>query len=356
MTRFHILENWTSAGTNSRILRSKLCNRVTPFHALNNTCIKCQKMTMLNEKNEDKDIDDKENNKSFNTRTLQQKEKEDMSKKLPKSVKKKISIPGTTDEMIELILSQANNASKDPRGRRWTEGMINVCLQWYCKSPQSYEHFRGSQYLVLPCKSTLFQYKNKVKHQVGFDDSIFDWMLEEAKRRDIPEEGYTGGIIIDEMSIQSDIQICKNNDVIELSGLMDVGEEGNLCNTLRKGKNEKILGTHALQFVFLGVNGFRFPFAHFISDGVQVPELYPLFWEAVDRLSLFGFKAVYTCTDGAQSNRTFMHINTSADKYFTCDCPCNFGKMVFIMDCKYVIKKIRNNVLKVAFLRHQQDY
>jgi hypothetical protein len=335
MSRFHILETLNINGKCFRSLRSKLCNRVILFTAVNKTCIKCQRMTMFTTTDVHvSTTSNMENIKPPDTNKI--------------TCKEQIInlIPGATNEMAELILNQAQNACKDPRGRRWSENMISNCLKWYCRSPQSYESFRDSKYLLLTSKSTLIDYKNRVKQQIGFDEEIFDWMLEEAKRNNLPEEGYTGGIIIDEMSIQSDLQICKNGDVIEMSGFMDIGQEGNLCYNMRKGKNEKILGTHALQFVFLGVNGFRFPFAHFISDGIQGPELYPLFWEAVDRLRRFGFKAVYTCMDGAQSNRTFMHINTSAEKSFITNCPCNLDTMVFLMDSKHVIKKIRNNILK----------
>jgi hypothetical protein len=38
-------------------------------------------------------------------------------------------------------------------------------------------------------------------------------MHTEAKRLKIPTEGWTGGIVIDEMSIQEDLQICKSGDV-----------------------------------------------------------------------------------------------------------------------------------------------
>jgi hypothetical protein len=39
--------------------------------------------------------------------------------------------------------------------------------------------------------------------------------------------------VIDEMSIQEDLQICKSGDGIEIVGLVDLGEEGNICKTLR---------------------------------------------------------------------------------------------------------------------------
>ena len=56
------------------------------------------------------------------------------------------------------------------------------------------------------------------------------------------------------MSIQSDIQICKGGDMVELSGLEEIGES-NICHTIRRGKNEKYIGTHALQMVFLPISG-----------------------------------------------------------------------------------------------------
>ena len=80
----------------------------------------------------------------------------------------------------------------------------------------------------------------------------------------------------------------------------DLGEEANASSVIRTGKNERSIGTYALQFVFLGLTGFRFPFAHFISNGIQGTELYQLFWEAVDKLQMFGFRIVYTSVDGAQ--------------------------------------------------------
>jgi len=92
---------------------------------------------------------------------------------------------------------------------------------------------RESGYLLLPSRSILFQYKTKVKQNVGFDDDIFRWMQEKAHSKDLCEEGYMGGLIIDEMAIQADIEITKSGDVIELVGLSDVREEGNLSNMLR---------------------------------------------------------------------------------------------------------------------------
>jgi hypothetical protein len=131
-----------------------------------------------------------------------------------------------------------------------------------------------------------------------------------------------------------------------MTGLVEVGQEGYACQVLRNAINEQKLGTHVLQLVFLGITGFRFPFAHFISDGVQAPQLYSIFWDAVDKLRMFGFNCIFTCMDGAQSNRTFMKMHLQDHVNFTTQSPCSFQPMTFIMDPSHVIKKIRNNLLK----------
>lgn len=167
--------------------------------------------------------------------------------------------------------------------------------------------------LVLPSAKLLILYKNCVRQKVGFHDDIFEWMYNEATRLEVPKEGFVGGIVLDKMSIQEDLQIEKTRSGIELIGFVNKGDEGNTCTTLRAGMSEKKLGKHVLQFVFLGLTGFRFPFAPFISDQIQGYDLHMLFWEAVDRLQMFGFICSFISMDGAANNRSFMNINV-ADK------------------------------------------
>ena len=344
MSRFHVLEMYKSTNAQSRRLKTMLCHQVTPITSETHTCEKCRKMTIQSGSIQGPHSSSADHSNS--TSSTDQTSTCDSKKVTTKDEILKM-FPGATEEMLEMLLNQSQNSIRDPKGRRWTPGLLSVCLKWYCRSPQSYEAFRDTKFLILPSKSTLVQYKARIRQRVGFDDDIFLWMFEEARRKNIPVEGYNGGLIIDEMSIQSDIQICKNGDLIELTGFVDVGDEGNSNLILRKGKNERTIGTHALQFVFLGLSGFRFPIAHFVSDGIQPSELDPLFWEGVDKLRMFGFNVLYTCMDGAQSNRTFMHINVGVDsKTFSTPSPCSFDHMIFMMDCKHVTKKIRNNILK----------
>ena len=127
-------------------------------------------------------------------------------------------------------------------------------------------------------------------------------------------------------------KLQKLGDIIELNGFANIGEEGNMCHTHRTGADKIKLGTHILQLLFVGLTGFRFPVAHFATDQIQGPELYTVFWEAVDLIESYGFTVLYTCMDGAQCNRVFMHINLTDSIGFTSTNPCNGGKMVFTMD------------------------
>lgn len=133
-------------------------------------------------------------------------------------------------------------------------------------------------------------------------------MANEAAIRNIPPEGYEGGILIDEMSIQSDLQFSKVNGKIQLIGFTDLTPESIVMDKIKTGKKERQLATHVLQFVFIGFTGFRFPFAHFPSVTASGSDLYLLFWKAVHMLAMFNFKVTFVSTDGAQSNRDLMHI------------------------------------------------
>ena len=64
--------------------------------------------------------------------------------------------------------------------------------------------------------------------------------------------GYEGRLILDEMSIQPDLQFYCKDGRHHLIGFTDLGEESYLMNSIQNGKNEVKLATHVLQFTFLG--------------------------------------------------------------------------------------------------------
>lgn len=137
---------------------------------------------------------------------------------------------------------------------------------------------------------------------------MLEWMANEAKIKNIPPVGFQGGLIIDEMSIQPDLQYRKLNNNTQLIGFTECTPESIVFDQIKNNKCEKTLVTHVLQFVFLGFTGFRFPFAHFPSYTASGHELYSLIWKSVNMLSTFGFIIQYISTDGAQSNRDLFKI------------------------------------------------
>lgn len=63
-----------------------------------------------------------------------------------------------------------------------------------------------------------------------------------------------------------------------------------LFHFVLSGKETIDVASHVLQFVFLGNNGFRFPFAHFPTKEADPASLYTNFWKAVGWLRGLGFR------------------------------------------------------------------
>jgi hypothetical protein len=76
----------------------------------------------------------------------------------------------------------------------------------------------------------------------------------------------------------------------------------------QKQNPELKMASHILQFIYLGEDGFRFPFAFYPTNGVNAPDLFILFWQCLQMLNNWEFNVDYVCMDGAVCNRSFMSI------------------------------------------------
>ena len=88
--------------------------------------------------------------------------------------------------------------------------------------------------------------------------------------------------------------------------------------------------------MFLGNNGFRFPFAHFPTTEADPASLYTIFWQGVGWLKRFGFTTNYCCCDGKEANRSFvkMHFkgkDPEKERFMTLN-PFTRKPMVFLLD------------------------
>ena len=350
------------------IYRSYLCKRILSPISKSSTCRNCQNSirTLKNAVpvNEESKTTLENVTVSFNRSTSNNMERtheeKDTDDKIilengnnddMKAILEKV-LPEASDEMLDLLVNQKQNLERNPKGRRWDKKTISLCLSLWCRSRKNYQQLRDSKVLILPSGNTLQVYKNSVDQRAGFHTDAFLWMKEEAKKHYPSESSFRGGICIDEMSIQEDLCMVKTNGEVRLVGFVDMGPEAYHLNILCTGKRERELATHVLQFLYLGLNGFRFPFACFPVTQTKAANLHFLFWQAVKFLNIYEFKVLFVSMDGAQTNRDFMKIFFSG----TSPLQGNFStrniwspldpEILFIMDYSHVIKRIRNNVLK----------
>lgn len=126
---------------------------------------------------------------------------------------------GLSEKMSAMVKSQLANANKTPKARRWDTDIIRLCLTLYCRSPKNYEFLAKGGYFVLPSSKLIRLYKNKIDQKAGVNKDVFEWMKSEAELQDIPDEGYEGGLILDEMTIQEDLQMKRSGNEFELIGI-----------------------------------------------------------------------------------------------------------------------------------------
>ncbi|CAG2216361.1 unnamed protein product [Mytilus edulis] len=348
-------------------LRSKSCKIVLPFKTSNvasHLCYFCKKSKCSPEKEKENSnctelplekkskINENKDNEVSEEVTLNEGDNGDMTEIFNKI------FPDCSVKMQTFLLSQKMALERHPFGRRWNKEIIRLCLTLWCRSPKGYIELRNSNFLILPSHNLLQRYKNSVEQKSGINKEILHWMANEAKIKNIPPEGYKGGLMIDEMSIQPDLQFRKKNGDIELIGFTECTPDSIVFENMKTGKSDRTLATHVLQLVFLGFTGFRFPFAHFPTTTATGYELYLLLWKSVQMLSMFGFCIEYVSTDGAQSNRDMMKlllpgfdsanpITCSFQNVYNVTCQ----KLFFIMDFSHVIKKSEIMSLKVE-LQH----
>ena len=111
-----------------------------------------------------------------------------------------------------------------------------MCLSIWCKSPQAYKEIQSSGMILLPSGCQLQKYKNSITQNAGLNKEVFQLMKEEAKKRNIPDLGYRGGIMFDEMAIQDDIQMKLCDGQMKLVGMVDLGDEDAYLRKLQSGK------------------------------------------------------------------------------------------------------------------------
>ncbi|XP_068680449.1 uncharacterized protein [Montipora foliosa] len=149
--------------------------------------------------------------------------------------------------------------------------------------------------------------------------------------------------------MQENLEMVVKSGKHQLVGFVDLGKGHDIMSHL-SGKGDPELASQVLQFVFLSDCGFRCPIAQFPSGSCTPSDLYFLFWEGVLKMLEEGFTIYWCILDGADVNRQFIKIHFKdtdpAERNFMTHNIYTYNPMVFIMDPKHNIKKIRNNISK----------
>ncbi|KAJ8310272.1 hypothetical protein KUTeg_012137 [Tegillarca granosa] len=141
---------------------------------------------------------------------------------------------------------------------------------------------------------------------------MMQWMYNESLRQISIPEGKYGGIILDEMAIQEDLQIVHTSQSSELYGLSFTGGDLGKMQALNSGEIADCkLANHVQQYAFTGLTGFRWPFAHFPNTQAPPAEIFITTWMCIDELTKWGFNPIYCCMDGSANNRAFLKMHFS---------------------------------------------
>ena len=174
---------------------------------------------------------------------------------------------------------------KDARSHRWSKEILSFAISLYITSPRTYRLL--TSVLFLPSESRIKKYKNNLEKDPGINHDYIQWMCKGAERTESPK---IGGLIFDEMSIQSGLQLQPHGEGLSMLGFVDFGEENSGTHTMfHQGKPLEV-ATSVLQFIFLSLNGFRFPFTYMFCEGVSTGESHTIIMDIFQTLASYEFK------------------------------------------------------------------
>ena len=233
---------------------------------------------------------------------------------------------------------------KDSRQIRWHPAMIKWCLHLKFISSGAYHALRNAGVITLPSERTLRDYTHWIRAGVGFLPEVDAQLVKEPNI--LEEKDRFVVLLWDEMKIKENLVFDKHT--CELVGFTDVGDINNQLDKVEQQcqspKGAHSVATHMLLFMVRGMfSSLEFPYAHFATRGVTADSLYPIVWEAVQRLEWSGFNVIAFSCDGASPNRKFYKMHgTSGLTYKTTNPFSEDRDIYFICDVPHLIKTTRN--------------
>ena len=213
---------------------------------------------------------------------------------------------------------QFEAASKtDARQMRWHPMMIKWCLYLKLRSSSTYHALRSSGCLTLPTERTLRDYTHYFKGSVGFQAKLDEQLLRESDVNNLEDWQKYVVLMFDEMKIREDLVYDKRTG--ELTGFVNLGDinehlqhfEQIISNDVSDQPN---LASSMLVFMVKGIfTKLEFPYAHFPCASLSAEFLYPIVWDAIQRVEALGLKVLVLTCDGAGPNRKFFRLHKDKD-------------------------------------------
>lgn len=203
-------------------------------------------------------------------------------------------------------------SKKNPKSIRWHPMIIKWCLYIYHKSSGAYESLRNSGVIKLPSGRTLRDYRQFAPISVGLSLATDKQLLDLAKKNS-PLAKYVI-LLLDEMYVKEGLVFDKNTGAI--TGFVDLGDFNNhfidLENVITKGKkSHRPLAKTLLVFMVRGaVTHFVFPYALYPTASPRGCDLFPLFWNVIERLTRNSFHVLAVTCDGAACNRSLFRLHS----------------------------------------------
>ena len=169
-------------------------------------------------------------------------------------------------------------------------------------------------------------------------------------RKEVEDESWKNYVVllIDELKVKESLVFDKHD--CEIIGFVELDDINYKMSQLEKqsASNHPEVATHLLTFMVRGLlTSVKFPYAHFPTDSLTGDQLFPIVWEAIERLERIGFKVIAVTADGASPNRKFFHMHCSGKTTDLCYKSANpytaeDRNVYFFSDVPHLIKTTRN--------------
>ena len=270
------------------------------------------------------------------------------------SVKEKYGAESFPGVFWEQQLSAASK--KNARSIRWHPLIIKWCLYLHHKSSGAYNMLRDSGILKLPSGRTLRDYRHFARAKTGFSYDYDKQLIELAQKTKPTWLSQYLILLIDEMYVKEGLVFNKSSGA--LIGFIELGDiddhlrkyESVIQESGDEQKPKELAKTMVVIMVRGALTNVVFPYAVFAGKSLKGHNLFPLFWEAIERLTRHQFRVLAATCDGASCNRKLFQMHNPKEKlvYKTINVYSpDRHPIYFISDPPHLIKTLRNCLANV---------